>query len=208
MKVETLFLFSLASLSINLIPGPDVVYIVSNTMKGKVQSGTQAAVGLGIGYLFHTFAAVLGLSTLLLNSVYLFNIIKYFGAAYLLYLGLMSIKNCSSGKSKTFLDDINVPQGNIFKQGIFISILNPKVALFFLSFLPQFVDSSSGNTSYQLLVLGSFFTVLATCCNIVYAIIGSKLFNSRKVSKYNGKIEGLSGVLLVGLATKIVFDKN
>lgn len=208
MEVQTLLLFAIASLSINLIPGPDVVYIVSNSMKGKLSIGLKAALGLGVGYFFHTFAAVVGLSALVLNSAIVFSIVKYLGAAYLFYLGVTSIRNMLKGQSSFSIEVSSKSDKGVFKQGVIVSILNPKVALFFLSFLPQFVDVSSGSATMQLLVLGTLFSALATLCNIVYAVAGSWLFSNPKMSRYTRIIEGVSGGLLIALAGKIALSKN
>ena len=131
MDMHTILLFALASLTLNLIPGPDVIYIVSNTMKGKASAGTQAALGLGVGYMFHTFAAVFGLSALILSSAYAFMLVKYLGAAYLLYLGISSLRNFMKGESKLTLPDQKPETTNVFRQGVIVSVLNPKVAMFF-----------------------------------------------------------------------------
>ncbi|PMJ95705.1 LysE family translocator [Vibrio sp. 10N.261.55.A7] len=208
MDVQTLLLFAIASLSINLIPGPDVVYIVSNSMKGKLGIGLKAALGLGVGYFFHTFAAVVGLSALVLNSAIVFSIVKYLGAAYLLYLGVMSVRNMLKGTSSFSVEAGSGSDKGIFKQGVIVSILNPKVALFFLSFLPQFVDVNSGSVTMQLLILGTLFSGLATLCNIVYAVVGSWLFSNPKMARYTRVIEGVSGGLLIVLAGKIALSKN
>ncbi|WP_064609656.1 LysE family translocator [Photobacterium sp. J15] len=209
MEIHTLVLFAVASLSINLIPGPDVIYIVSNTMRGKASAGTQAALGLGVGYIFHTLAAVFGLSALILSSAYAFLAVKFLGAIYLLYLGISSLLNFIRGKSK-----MNLPEqesdapANVFRQGVIVSVLNPKVAMFFLSFLPQFVDTSSASASYQLLVLGLLFCTLATCCNAAYALLGNWVFQSAKAPAFSRVMEGASGFLLIGLAARIAVSQN
>jgi len=200
-------LFSIACLSINLIPGPDVIYIVSNTIKGKITSGLKAALGLGMGYFLHTLAACLGLSAIILSSVTAFSIIKWLGALYLLYLGIMSLTSMYQGHSK--LSEINdFRQQNIFKQGVIISVLNPKVALFFLSFLPQFIEISNHSVNTQLFFLGLIFSILATLCNLIYAIMGNWLLTSSKSSRYSRILDGISGILLVGLAGKIAFGER
>ncbi|GIC76948.1 LysE family translocator [Moritella sp. F3] len=208
MEFNTILMFMIASLSINLIPGPDVVYIVSNTMKGKIKLGIEAALGLGVGYLVHTIAAVMGLSALILSSAFLFSVVKYLGAAYLLYLGVSSLINCYKNKSQFVANEPSVSNKNVFKQGIIVSILNPKVAMFFLAFLPQFIDISSPVATSQLVVLGLLFSVLATACNVVYACLGSVIFNSPSALKYSRGIEGGSGLILMGLSAKIAFGKN
>ena len=207
MEFQTLLLFTIACLSINLIPGPDVIYIVSNTMKGKIVSGMKAALGLGVGYIVHTLAACLGLSALILSSSLAFSIVKWLGAAYLFYLGVMSLMSMWQGQSKLSASSSSKLQNNIFKQGVVVSVLNPKVALFFLSFLPQFISVSAGNINVQLLVLGFLFCILATACNVIYALAGSWLLNNTMSNLYTRVIEGVSGFLLVGLAGKIAISK-
>lgn len=208
MGMNTLILFVIAALSINLIPGPDVIYIVTNTIKGKMKSGIKASLGLGVGYLIHTLAAVLGLSTLILNSAFLFAVIKYLGGMYLLYLGSISLINCYRNDSKICVENTNKKQGNVFKQGVIVSVFNPKVAIFFLAFLPQFIDPLSVNATKELLTLGLLFSVLATVCNLFYASLGSILFSSPKAQKYSRILEGVSGTILIGLSAKIALSSN
>ncbi|AEG11602.1 Lysine exporter protein (LYSE/YGGA) [Shewanella baltica OS183] len=204
MDLNSLLLFAVACLAINLIPGPDVIYIVSNTMKGKMISGLKAAMGLGVGYFVHTLAASLGLSAIILNSALAFSIVKWLGAAYLVYLGIQALISMWRGNNKIVVDDTSKPNGNVFFQGIVVSVLNPKVALFFLSFLPQFIDPLAGSTSIQLLTLGLIFSLLATLCNVLYASAGSWVFSRPNSQRYSRALEGISGVLLIGLASKVM----
>ncbi|WP_413493587.1 LysE family translocator [Shewanella baltica] len=204
MDLNSLLLFAVACLAINLIPGPDVIYIVSNTMKGKMISGLKAAMGLGVGYFVHTLAASLGLSAIILSSALAFSIVKWLGAAYLVYLGIQALISMSRGNNKIVVDDTSKPNGNVFFQGIVVSVLNPKVALFFLSFLPQFIDPLAGSTSIQLLTLGLIFSLLATLCNVLYASAGSWVFSRPNSQRYSRALEGISGVLLIGLASKVM----
>ncbi|MCH2057506.1 MAG: LysE family translocator [Thalassotalea sp.] len=208
MDSEALLLFAVACLTLNMIPGPDVIYIVTNSMKGKVSDGLKAALGLGAGYLFHTLAACLGLSALILSSALAFSVVKWLGALYLLYLGVQSIMSALKGESKIVLSDVGSNQNNIFKQGLIVSVLNPKVALFFLSFLPQFVSPSESSASTQFLVLGLIFTCLATVCNAMYATLGSLLFSRPETQKYSRFLEGFSGLLLIGLAAKVATNER
>ncbi|MGI2137265.1 LysE family translocator [Shewanella baltica] len=204
MDLNSLLLFAVACLAINLIPGPDVIYIVSNTMKGKMISGLKAATGLGVGYFVHTLAASLGLSAIILSSALAFSIVKWLGAAYLVYLGIQALISMWRGNNKIVVDDNSKPNGNVFFQGIVVSVLNPKVALFFLSFLPQFIDPLAGSTSIQLLTLGLIFSLLATLCNVLYASAGSWVFSRPNSQRYSRALEGISGVLLIGLASKVM----
>ncbi|MCS6136644.1 LysE family translocator [Shewanella baltica] len=204
MDLNSLLLFAVACLAINLIPGPDVIYIVSNTMKGKMINGLKAAMGLGVGYFVHTLAASLGLSAIILSSALAFSIVKWLGAAYLVYLGIQALISMWRGNNKMVVDDNSKPNGNVFYQGIVVSVLNPKVALFFLSFLPQFIDPLAGSTSIQLLTLGLIFSLLATLCNVLYASAGSWVFSRPNSQRYSRALEGISGVLLIGLASKVM----
>lgn len=206
MELDSLLMFVIACLSINLIPGPDVVYIVSNTMKGKMASGLKAALGLGAGYFVHTLAACLGLSAIILSSALAFNIVKWLGAAYLLYLGVKALISCWQGQSRIVIGDNATSNTNVFLQGMVVSVLNPKVALFFLSFLPQFIDPASGEVATQLLILGLLFSGLATLVNLLYAASGSWLFNRADSQRYARGLESVSGVLLVGLAGKVAIS--
>ncbi|EGR2703196.1 LysE family translocator [Vibrio parahaemolyticus] len=206
MDLNSLVLFVIACLAINMIPGPDVIYIVSNTMKGKLASGMKAAIGLGIGYFIHTLAACLGLSAIILSSAVAFTAVKWLGAAYLVYLGVQSLLSMWRGESKLVVNESIGSNKNIFVQGVIVSVLNPKVALFFLSFLPQFIDTSTGSTSTQLLVLGLLFSGLATMCNVLYASIGSWVFSRSNSQRYSRALEGVSGVLLIGLAGKVAIS--
>ena len=173
-------------------------------MKGKMISGLKAAMGLGVGYFVHTLAASLGLSAIILSSALAFSIVKWLGAAYLVYLGIQALISMWRGNNKIVVDDNSKPNGNVFFQGIVVSVLNPKVALFFLSFLPQFIDPLAGSTSIQLLTLGLIFSLLATLCNVLYASAGSWVFSRPNSQRYSRALEGISGVLLIGLASKVM----
>ncbi|MBA5763101.1 LysE family translocator [Vibrio sp. 404] len=208
MDLNSLFLFVVACLAINMIPGPDVIYIVSNTMKGKMASGMKAAIGLGVGYFVHTLAACLGLSAIILSSALAFSVVKWLGAAYLVYLGIQSLLSMWRGGSKIVVHESTETNKNVFVQGVIVSVLNPKVALFFLSFLPQFIDTSTGSASMQLLMLGLLFSALATVCNILYASVGSWVFSRPNSQRYSRVLEGVSGVLLIGLAGKVAFSER
>ncbi|WP_194435736.1 LysE family translocator [Vibrio fluminensis] len=206
MDINTLLLFAVACLTINLIPGPDVVYIVSNTMKGKMTTGIKAALGLGAGYFVHTLAACLGLSAIIVSSALAFTAVKWLGAAYLVYLGVQALLSAWRGDSSLQMNQSTESNRNVFMQGVVVSVLNPKVALFFLSFLPQFIDISAGATSTQLLMLGLIFSALATGCNLLYATLGSWLFSHPNSMRYSRALESVSGVLLIGLAGKIALS--
>ncbi len=205
MDLNSLLLFVVACLAINMIPGPDVIYIVSNTMRGKMASGMKAAVGLGVGYFIHTLAACLGLSAIILSSALAFSVVKWLGA---LYLGIQSLISMWRGGNKIVVSENAETERSVFVQGVIVSVLNPKVALFFLSFLPQFIDTSVGSTSTQLLILGLLFSALATLCNVLYASVGSWVFSRPNSERYSRTLEGVSGFLLIGLAGKVAISER
>ncbi|WP_338016600.1 LysE family translocator [Shewanella sp. SE1] len=156
----------------------------------------------------HTLAACLGLSAIILSSAVAFSAVKWLGAAYLVYLGVQSLISMWRGGSKIVVSESVETNKNVFIQGVIVSVLNPKVALFFLSFLPQFVDTSTGSASMQLLVLGLLFSALATLCNVLYASVGSWVFSRSNSQRYSRALEGVSGVLLIGLAGKVAISER
>jgi len=168
---STIALFLLAALALLLFPGPAVLYITTRSVAHGRRAGLAAVLGIELGSLTHAVAAALGLSALLMTSALAFSVVKYLGATYLIYLGVRTLlaregpHRASSLVSKRF--------SHLFAQGFFVSLLNPKTALFFYAFLPQFVDPSSGAVVEQILVLGVLFVLLASCTDSLYALAGS-----------------------------------
>ncbi len=167
-----LSLFFTATLILLLTPGPAVLYVVARSVDQGRKAGFISVLGLSLGTFFHVIAAALGLSALLLSSALAFNIVKYLGAAYLIYLGVKRLL------TKETVTEIAVEKTSLqraFTQGIVVNVLNPKLALFFFAFLPQFVDTSSGNTTGQIFLLGFLFVLIATCTDGSYAIFAGTL---------------------------------
>ncbi len=161
--------FLLAALILLLTPGPAVLYIVARSLDQGRRAGLVSVLSIEVGNSVHVLAAALGLSALLLSSALAFSIVKYLGAAYLIYLGLRRL---------LARDAIQQPAGfqrqslrRIFRQGVIVAILNPKTALFFLAFLPQFVDPSQGSVTAQLLTLGCLFVLMAVITDSLYALL-------------------------------------
>lgn len=147
-----------ASILLILAPGPDIVFLLTQSLSNGRIAGFATAMGLGLGNLFHTVLAALGVALLIQSTPTAFTVIKFAGAAYLLYLAWQAIKHRNDAAGDASV--VEIPPIKLFLRGLLMNILNPKVALFFLAFLPQFVDPSSGNTSVQMLVLGVVFTLL------------------------------------------------
>src|SRR4030067_954680 len=148
-ELSRLYLFVVAALALLLIPGPAVLYIVARSVNQGRPAGLASVLGIETASLLHTGAAALGLSAILLSSALAFDIVKYLGAAYLVYLGIRKLfareedQNSQVTKPEKLL--------RIYSQGLVVNLLNPKTALFFFAFLPQFVDTSRGNVTFQAL---------------------------------------------------------
>ncbi|MCM2272987.1 MAG: LysE family translocator [candidate division Zixibacteria bacterium] len=163
-----LALFMLATLTLNLTPGPDMLYTATRSLGQGRRAGIASAFGIGTGTIAHIIAATFGLSAILSYSAFAFMAVKYLGAGYLIYLGIKTFR----AKAKIHLGK-NVAKDStsrIFWQGVVTNILNPKVALFFLSFLPQFVDPERGSVALQLATLGVLFDISGVSVLLVIAV--------------------------------------
>jgi len=197
-----IWLFILSGLLLNITPGPDTLYIVGRSSTQGSRAGAVAALGIGTGALVHICAATLGLSAILAASATLFNAVKIIGAVYLLYVGIGLIRSAATIATATIATDRRLTSmRGIFLQGFLTNVLNPKVALFFLAFLPQFVDSEAPNP-LAFLFLGAIFDINGTLWNLLVARlaagISSALAPSMTFKQWFNRCVG--GVLiLVGL---------
>jgi threonine/homoserine/homoserine lactone efflux protein len=197
-----IWLFILSGLLLNITPGPDTLYIVGRSSTQGSRAGAVAALGIGTGALVHICAATLGLSAILAASATLFNAVKIIGAVYLLYVGIGLIRSAATIATATIATDRRLTSmRGIFLQGFLTNVLNPKVALFFLAFLPQFVDSEAPNP-LAFLFLGAIFDINGTLWNLLVARlaagISSALAPSMTLKQWFNRCVG--GVLiLVGL---------
>jgi threonine/homoserine/homoserine lactone efflux protein len=168
-----LLLFFFAALILLLTPGPAVLYIVARSIDQGRVAGLVSVLSIETGNFVHVLAATFGLSALLMSSALAFSAVKYLGAAYLIYLGIRKLltkplpmqKHIAAGQSLR----------RIFTQGVLVAVLNPKTALFFLAFLPQFVDSSHGPVARQMLLLGCIFVLMALVSDSLYALLADSL---------------------------------
>ncbi|MCL4879890.1 MAG: LysE family translocator [Anaerolineae bacterium] len=166
-------LFLTATLVLLLTPGPAVLYVIARSIDQGRKAGLVSVLGLALGTLFHVFAAAMGLSALLLSSALAFNLVKYLGAAYLIYLGVQRLLSKEEVPAVTAAQENSLSRA--FSQGVVVNFLNPKTALFFFAFLPQFVDSSTGSVTLQFLMLGIIFVLLAVCTDGLYALFAGTL---------------------------------
>ena len=162
-------LFVLASLALTLVPGPAVLYIVARSVEGGRPAGLVSVLGIGAGGFVHVLFAALGLSALLVSSATAFAVVKWLGVAYLISLGIGRLLARDEEEAAPTVGD--EPLARVFSQGVIVNVLNPKTALFFLAFLPQFVDPSRGAVTAQVALLGTTFVVLALCTDGLYALL-------------------------------------
>ncbi|WP_428026112.1 LysE family translocator [Arcobacter sp.] len=205
--ITDLYLFIIAGLLLNITPGADMLYILTNTFQKGLKAGVIATLGISTGCLIHVFLAVIGLSAILQSFPTAFLIVKYLGAIYLVYLGFsMLIK-----KQKKFDIDKNIDKKtikNVFSKGVLINALNPKVAIFFITFLPQFVDIDAESKSMAFLILGLIFIFFGTIVNIVIAYFALKGSSKLSLSKFFIKlINKVTGLLFIGFAFRLAFQK-
>ena len=170
--LNSLISFAVASVTLLVIPGPAVIYIVNRSVADGRQIGLAAVVGLELGTFMHVLAATVGLSAILATSENAFNVVKYLGASYLVLIGLRTLTRKPEAISTSAS---SMTQSQAFRQGFIINTLNPKIALFFLSFLPQFIDPNISSNARQSLILGSVFVLCGFVIDGIYALTASSL---------------------------------
>ncbi len=166
---STIVVFSAAALILLITPGPAVLYIVARSIDQGRIAGVVSVLGIGLGTMVHVAAASLGLSALLVSSATAFNFVKYLGAAYLVYLGVRKLME-RDPHAMTVRAEYQ-PLSRTFSQGIVVNVLNPKLAIFFFAFLPQFVNPANGSVAVQTFVLGTLFVTLGIVSDSAYALL-------------------------------------
>jgi threonine/homoserine/homoserine lactone efflux protein len=208
--IHDIGLFVLSGLLLNITPGPDTLYIVGRSSTQGPRAGAVAALGIGTGALVHVCAAALGLSVILAASATVFNAVRIIGAVYLLYVGIGLIRSAEAVASATIAGDRRfTPLRGIFLQGLLTNVLNPKVALFFLAFLPQFVDSRAPNP-LAFLFLGLIFDINGTLWNLLVARLAAGISTALSPSPsfrqwFNRCVGGV--FVLVGLRLALANDR-
>lgn len=171
--ISSLIPFAVAVVLLALTPGPDMLYIMARSAGQGRKAGVVSALGVGLGIVVHTIAAAIGLSAILMASAHAYDLVKYAGAIYLIYLGIRMFLSGRSLLASTSVEGKSLRR--IFTQAIFVNILNPKVALFFLAFLPVFVNPSLGNVTFQFLFYGTLFNVIGSGINIIIALLAGTI---------------------------------
>ena len=206
--IENYIGFLVAGIILNITPGADTMYIITRSIAQGKKAGYYSVFGITTGGLIHTLFASLGLSIVLAKSATAFMIVKYTGVAYLLYLGIKMIteKQNIFDSNNSNIEPASLKK--IYGQGVFTNVLNPKVALFFLSFLPQFVNHETVTGPLPFLILGITFMTTGTlwCLFIAYAssAITSTLRDNRKIA---GIMQKVSGAVFIALGIKLLTDR-
>jgi threonine/homoserine/homoserine lactone efflux protein len=193
-------LFFAAALLLAITPGPGIFYVLARSLAGGRREGIQSSLGTFVGGLFHVFAAALGISAILAASAVAFHTVKYAGAAYLVWLGIRMIRT----RNAELVVETAAPSQGAFRQGIFTEALNPKTALFFLSFIPQFITPERGHIFLQFVVLGALSVVLNTAADLVVVFLASPLERKLKSSaKFRRRQRVVSGLGMIGLGAYV-----
>lgn len=207
-QIENFYLFLSVSILINLSPGPDMIYTSARALSQGTKAGLLSALGIFAGCFFHIGAAVFGLSAIIRQSAVFFSIIKYAGAGYLIYLGIMALF-AKKQESAKIIAASEMSNQKIFFQAMLTNLLNPKVAIFFISFLPQFIDPSSTHVKEQIAFLGIWFAVQGTLILMIVAILTGwlrhYLIGNSSFRKWQ---ERITGMILVGLGIRIIFSRK
>lgn len=201
--------FLLTSILLNLTPGNDTIFILSRSIGQGRKAGIISALGIGTGSIVHTTLAAFGLSIIIAKSILLFSIIKYAGAIYLLYIGYKMLTDKNQLNMDKVADQQSINYLKIYRDGIITNVLNPKVALFFIAFLPQFIDPTLKNTVLPFLTLGASFIITGTIWCLILSIFATAIFaklkGNKRVSTYINRICGLT---LIGLGIKVALTNR
>ncbi len=203
METTTLVYFLTASVMLTLAPGPDNMYLLSKSLADGARSGVALSAGLSSGIVFHTGLVMLGIAALIQSSPLAFTVLKFVGAAYLLYLAWQAFH--AQGDLQLGEAGDTTPYGAIYRRGVLMNVLNPKVLLFFLAFLPQFIDKSSGAASWQIALLGAIFALQAFVIFSAIALCAGKVrdFIARK-RNLNHTLGIVQGVVLLIISLAIL----
>jgi len=204
---HTLALFMLAALALNLTPGPDMLYVTARSVSDGRRAGIVAALGIGAGTLVHITALALGLAALLAAVPLAYDVLRIAGAIYLLVIGVQLLLRPRRGGTAAALSPAS--HKTIFAQAVLTNVLNPKVALFFLAFLPQFVDPAAAPAVAQIVLLGLLFDAQGTVVNVAVALLASSTTHRlRANARAASLLQRLTGAIFVALGAKLATAAN
>ncbi|MRG28415.1 LysE family translocator [Laceyella tengchongensis] len=182
MQFSTIWLFIIATTTLLIIPGPAVLYIMARSIDQGKKAGLLSVLGVSLGGAVHVLAGAIGVSAILMTSATAFNIVKYLGAAYLIYLGCKTLFSTADLTASEKQSGTRKTACKIFCESALVEIMNPKTALFFLAFFPQFISPSAGSVTVQFVLLGTIFVILALISDGLYAILAASIMKRIQVS--------------------------
>jgi threonine/homoserine/homoserine lactone efflux protein len=195
---STFLVFLAATIALLVVPGPVVIFVVTRSITQGRIAGLVSVLGVHTGSVVHVAAAALGISALLAASATAFGVVKYLGAAYLVFLGLQRLLR--RGHDDEAVDFTPTPRAHLYRQGIVVNVLNPKTAIFFLAFLPQFANPDRGPVAIQIAVLGICFILLGLLSDSAYALLsGTVSGRLRRSASVRRHLDRVSGVIYLGL---------
>jgi threonine/homoserine/homoserine lactone efflux protein len=207
--IHDLGLFIVSGLLLNILPGPDSLLIISRSASQGARAGCTAALGIGAGVFVHVLAAALGLSAVLQTSALAFTVVKYVGVAYIVYLAVGLLRAGGAGAGPAPITPSPLPLHRVFAQGFFTNVLNPKVALFFLAFVPQFIDAGSPHKALAFIVLGCIFNLNGMLWCSGLALFAARASARLKVSARVGRwLSRGTGCIFLWLGVKLALSKN
>ena len=196
-SASTLAVFAAASFALIVVPGPSVLYIVGASISQGRRAGLMSMLGVQAGGLIHVFAAAIGVSALIASSAEAFTAVKFAGAAYLVYLGIQRIRHAGEDDHA---EQAPRSHAHLFRQGVVVNVLNPKVAIFFVAFLPQFIDPDAGAPGLQIVILGLLFLLIAMISDGTYALLaGTAAEHLRGSFRSRQRLDRISGTIIIGL---------
>lgn len=207
--IATLFIFASAAFVLNATPGPSILYVISHSLAGGRTAGYASAFGLATGSAFHVILNALGISYLFIAYPNFYIVVKFFGAAYLLYLGYAYLIHSRKNEEFTVREDriSQIKMFSLYKKAIAVEFLNPKTALFYISMLPAFVDQEKGNIALQMIMLGLCVPITALFVDVTVSYFSDMLKQRVLAKKIKNKYhEVFSGILLIVLAGYIFFS--
>ena len=190
-----------ATLALNVTPGPDMLYVIARSVGEGRGAGVVSALGISAGSVFHTAAVVLGVSGLLVAYPAAYDVLRFAGAAYLAWLGIRALRTRPRPEGEPRVEPASL--GAIFRQGVITNVLNPKVAIFFLAFLPQFVDAARGSVTAQLLLLAALFITSGTIVNVIVALAAGRARTAVRRAVATGVLSRVTGVVFLALAVRL-----
>lgn len=204
--MENFYLFVITCIFLIILPGPDTAIMTKNTLTVGKQGGFKTMIGICCALSIHTLTAIVGLSAIIAKSALLFSIFKYIGAVYLIYLGIKSLLTLRNQETAKTVVESKYKNRSSFKQGFLTNLLNPKIAVFFLTFLPQFVDPGS-HTFMPFLILGITYILLTVVWYLFYIYLLNQISAFMKKPRTQKVIEGITGTILIGFGIKLALEK-